>query len=88
MSKISNHESFHCLKNGIVCFTGMLGNTWVLHDFEPMVAIPFPIKLTQFVTESMIAILSAEGLQQIVDRVAAGAIGLASIRSSLSSKFK
>ena len=58
--------------HGIVCFTGMLGNAWVLHDFEPMAAIPATVKLTQFTTESVTATNSAEALQQIVDGVAAG----------------
>jgi NADPH:quinone reductase-like Zn-dependent oxidoreductase len=58
--------------HGIVCFTGMLGNAWVLHDFEPMAAIPSTVKLTQFSTESVTAANSTEALQQIVDGVAAG----------------
>src|SRR5947209_2965767 len=58
--------------HGIVCFTGMLGNAWVLHDFELMAAIPSTVKLTQFTTESVTAANSTEGLQQIVDGVAAG----------------
>ena len=58
--------------HGIVCFTGMLGNAWVLHDFEPMAAIPATVKLTQFSTESVTAANSTEALQQLVDGVAAG----------------
>jgi NADPH:quinone reductase-like Zn-dependent oxidoreductase len=58
--------------HGIVCFTGMLGNAWVLHDFEPMAAIPSTVKLTQFSSESVTAATSSEALQQIVDGVAAG----------------
>ena len=58
--------------HGIVCFTGMLGNAWVLHDFEPMAAIPSTVKLTQFSSESVTAANSSEALQQIVDGVAAG----------------
>lgn len=58
--------------HGIVCFTGMLGNAWVLHDFEPMAAIPATVKLTQFTTEDVTAANSTEALQQIVDGVAAG----------------
>jgi NADPH:quinone reductase-like Zn-dependent oxidoreductase len=58
--------------HGIVCFTGMLGNAWVLHDFEPMAAIPATVKLTQYSTESVTAVTSSEALQQLVDGVAAG----------------
>lgn len=58
--------------HGIVCFTGMLGNAWVLHDFEPMAAIPATVKLTQFSTESVTAANSAQALRQLVDGVAAG----------------
>jgi NADPH:quinone reductase len=57
--------------HGIVCFTGMLGNAWVLHDFEPMAAIPATVKLTQFSAEDVTAANSTEALQQIVDGVEA-----------------
>jgi len=57
---------------GIVCFTGMLGNAWVLHEFEPMAAIPSTVKLTHFNSESVTAANSTAALQQIVAGVAAG----------------
>jgi NADPH:quinone reductase-like Zn-dependent oxidoreductase len=57
---------------GIVCFTGLLGNAWVMHEFEPMAAIPSTVKLTHYSTETVTAANSAEALQQIVDGIAAG----------------
>ncbi len=57
---------------GIVCFTGILGNAWVMHEFEPRAAIPSTVKLTTYQTETVTAANSAQALQQIVDGVAAG----------------
>ena len=56
----------------IVCFTGLLGNAWVMHEFEPMAAIPSTVKLTHYSTETVTAANSTQALQQIVDGVAAG----------------
>jgi len=57
---------------GIVCFTGLLGNAWVIHEFEPMAAIPSTVKLTQYSSDTVSAANSTQALQQIVDSVAAG----------------
>lgn len=57
---------------GIVCFTGLLGNAWVLHEFEPMAALPPTVKLTTYNTEDVTAANSTQALQRIVDGVAAG----------------
>jgi NADPH:quinone reductase-like Zn-dependent oxidoreductase len=57
---------------GIVCFTGLLANAWVLHEFEPMAALPSTVKLTTYQTETVTAANSTQALQQIVDGVAAG----------------
>jgi NADPH:quinone reductase-like Zn-dependent oxidoreductase len=57
---------------GIVCLTGILGNAWVMREFEPMAAIPSTVKLTQYGTDIVTAANSTESLQQIVDGVAAG----------------
>jgi NADPH2:quinone reductase len=57
---------------GIVCLTGILGNAWVMHEFEPMAAIPSTVKLTSYGSGSVTAARSTESLQQIVDGVAAG----------------
>jgi NADPH2:quinone reductase len=56
----------------IVCFTGLLGNAWVMHEFEPMAALPSTVKLTTYQTETLTAANSTQALQQIVDGVAAG----------------
>jgi NADPH:quinone reductase len=55
---------------GIVCMTGILGNEWTLEKFEPMVAIPSSVKLTQYSSESLNC--AATPLQNIVDGVAEG----------------
>ena len=57
---------------GMVCFTGLLGNAWVLHEFEPLAALPSTVKLTTYQTETVTAANSTQALQQIVDGVAAG----------------
>ena len=57
---------------GMVCFTGLLGNAWVMHEFEPMAALPSTVKLTTYKTEDVTAANSTQALQQIVDGVAAG----------------
>ena len=57
---------------GIVCFTGLLGNAWVMREFEPMVAIPSTVKLTMYSTETVTSANSTVALQQIVNGVVAG----------------
>ena len=57
---------------GIVCFTGLLGNAWVMREFEPMAAIPSTVKLTHYSSETVTATSSTGALQHIVDDVAAG----------------
>lgn len=57
---------------GIVCMTGILGNAWVMHEFEPMVAIPSTVKLTHYSSGEVTAATSTEALQRIVDGVEAG----------------
>ena len=57
---------------GMVCFAGMLGNAWVMHEFEPGAALPSTVKLTTYQTETVTAANSTQALQQIVDGVAAG----------------
>ncbi len=55
---------------GIVCMTGILGNSWTLEKFEPMAAIPSTVKLTAYsggATDFM-----ATPLQKIIDSIAAG----------------
>ncbi len=57
---------------GMVCFTSLLGNAWVLHEFEPLAALPSTVKLTTYQTETVTAANSTQALQQIVDGVVAG----------------
>ena len=37
-----------CRKGGVVCATGIIGNEWSLHDFNPSVAIPTAVHLTTY----------------------------------------
>jgi NADPH:quinone reductase-like Zn-dependent oxidoreductase len=40
-------DSLQCAaERGIVCMTGMVGNSWALRDFSPMGAIPTSVCLT------------------------------------------
>ena len=57
---------------GIVCDSGILGNAWILREFEPLTAIPSTVKLTAYSSETVTAEGNAAALQQIVDGVAAG----------------
>jgi NADPH:quinone reductase-like Zn-dependent oxidoreductase len=42
-------DSLRCTKpNGIVCMTGIVGNSWTLERFAPMDAIPTSVCLTQY----------------------------------------
>ena len=50
--------------------TGILGNSWTLHEFAPMDDIPTGVKLTSYSGGAVD--LSAVRLQQFVDDVAAG----------------
>lgn len=55
---------------GIVCMTGMLGDSWSLPDFSPMGAIPSGVKLTSYSGGS--GDITVEALQAFVDAVGAG----------------
>ena len=57
---------------GIVCNTGILGNEWIIKNFEPLLAIPSTVKLTVYKSEIITAANSTKALEQIVDRVAMG----------------
>jgi len=57
---------------GVVCQTGILGNAWVLPEFEPLVALPSTVKLTVYRSITATAEASTGALQAIVDGVAAG----------------
>jgi NADPH2:quinone reductase len=56
---------------GIVCHTGLLGNSWAL-ELEPLEDIPSTVKLTTYHSGTAVAENSTAPLQRIVDGVAAG----------------
>ena len=57
---------------GVVCNTGILGNTWVLQEFEPMAAIPSSVHLTTFLSETVDASTSTSELQRVLDAASQG----------------
>lgn len=56
--------------HGVVCFTGMLSNEWVVKDFYPIGYLPAGVRLTAYAGEA--SDLPAEVLQGYLDDVAAG----------------
>jgi NADPH:quinone reductase-like Zn-dependent oxidoreductase len=50
---------------GIVCNTGILGNEWIIKNFEPLLAIPSTVH-TVYKTETITAANSKKALEQIV----------------------
>jgi NADPH2:quinone reductase len=56
--------------HGIVCFTGMLSNQWIVQDFYPIGYLPRGVRLTAYSGEA--ADLPAAVLQSFLDDVAAG----------------
>ena len=59
-------------RQGIVCNTGILGNAWVLKEFEPMAAIPSSVRLTTFLSETVDASTSTSELQRVLDAASEG----------------
>jgi NADPH:quinone reductase len=57
--------------HGVVCFTGMLSNEWIVRDFYPIDYIPRGVRLTAYSGEAND--LPAPVLQDFLDAVAAGA---------------
>jgi NADPH:quinone reductase-like Zn-dependent oxidoreductase len=58
--------------HGTVCFTGMLSNQWLLHDFYPNGDLPRGVRLTGYHGDARD--LPATVLQRFLDDVAAGSI--------------
>jgi NADPH:quinone reductase-like Zn-dependent oxidoreductase len=58
--------------HGTVCFTGMLSNQWLLHDFYPNGDLPRGVRLTGYHGDA--SDLPASVLQEFLDAVAAGSI--------------
>ncbi len=56
--------------HGVVCFTGMLSNEWIVPDFYPIGYLPNGVRLSAYGGEA--ADLPAEVLQPFLDGVAAG----------------
>jgi NADPH:quinone reductase-like Zn-dependent oxidoreductase len=56
--------------HGVVCFTGMLSNEWVVRDFYPIGYLPRGVRLAAYGGEA--ADLSAAVLREFLDAVAAG----------------
>jgi NADPH:quinone reductase len=56
--------------HGVVCFTGMLSNEWIVRDFYPIDYIPHGVRLTSYAGEA--SDLPAYVLQDFLDAVAAG----------------
>jgi NADPH:quinone reductase-like Zn-dependent oxidoreductase len=64
-------DSLQCATpGGVVCMTGILGNSWTLDEFTPMGDIPHTVRLTVYTGEAKD--LSTELLQDFIDGVANG----------------
>jgi NADPH:quinone reductase-like Zn-dependent oxidoreductase len=58
--------------HGVVCFTGMLSNEWVVKEFYPIGYLPTGVRLTAYGGDA--SHLSPEVLQGFLDAVARGAV--------------
>lgn len=68
-------DSLQCIRpGGIVCMTGILGNSWTMNAFTPMGDIPSLGYLTVYMGEA--SDLTSELLQDFIDSVTAGTIKL------------
>ncbi len=68
-------DSLKCIATkGMVCMTGILGNSWSMKDFTPMGDIPSLGRLTVYMGESKN--LSKELLQDFIDQIANDTIKL------------
>ena len=56
--------------HGVVCFTGMLSNEWIIKDFYPIAYLPRGVRLAGYGGDA--GDLPADVLQQFLDAVAAG----------------
>jgi NADPH:quinone reductase-like Zn-dependent oxidoreductase len=56
--------------HGVVCFTGMLSNQWIVHDFYPIEYLPRGVRLSAYGGEA--GDLPPAVLQDFLDAVAAG----------------
>ncbi len=60
--------------HGTVCFTGMVADEWIVHDFYPIGYIPNGVRLTAYGGEA--ADLPRHVLQEFLDDIAAGRLSL------------
>ncbi len=68
---VTLRDSFNTVKpKGVICFTGILGNEWVLPEFSPF-EIPSTVKLTTYSSET-ITKGATEALQRVVGLAEAG----------------
>ena len=68
-------DSLRCAKRqGIVCMTGILGNEWVMKEFEPFTAIPVAVRFTIYGGDA--GDMDPDSLQRYIDDVTAGHINL------------
>ncbi len=66
-------DSLRCAKQGgIVCMTGMVGNSWSFDDFSPMDVIPTSVCLTTY--DGGVADFMATPLDELAKQVAAGTL--------------
>ncbi|KRC64469.1 NADPH:quinone reductase [Aeromicrobium sp. Root236] len=64
-------DTLRCVRvHGVVCFTGMLSNEWIVRDFYPIGYLPQGVRLTAYSGEA--GDLPAGVLQDYLDVVAAG----------------
>jgi NADPH:quinone reductase-like Zn-dependent oxidoreductase len=59
-------------RGGRACYAGILGNAWVLPDFEPFEMLPHQVWLTTYDSGHVTAESIGTALQTIVERVEAG----------------
>ena len=59
-------------RGGHACFAGILGNAWVLPEFEPFVMLPNSVWLTTYDSGHVTAANASEALQTIVERIEGG----------------
>ncbi|MCL3778049.1 zinc-binding dehydrogenase [Actinomyces sp. 186855] len=65
--------------HGVVCFSGMLSDSWTIPEFYPMDWLPNGVRLTAYSGQS--SDLPATELQRVLDRVGAGALDLLPVRA-------
>lgn len=54
---------------GVVCNSGILGNSWIFDRFEPLVDIPSTVRLTVYTSENIVSSSATAALQQIVEGI-------------------